>query len=144
MTRRPRSKRFVACIFGAMACFVGSAHCQDRLGILSQCAKVASHVEQRECLRRAAAASDEVLANAERRLSAKLGSADQDALPKRTAITAAQADAKEFIRYASKHCESFAALAFGGNSQSDRRLACRAELNHSRAQQLAAMAEAVR
>lgn len=117
---------------------------QDRFDVLDQCAERASHSEQRECLSGREVQSRVALGEAERRLLEKLQSADQDAALKQIAVRAAQADAKAFVPYASKHCESFAALAFGGNSQADRRMACHIELNYLRAQQISVLTKSVR
>jgi len=73
---------------------------------------------------------------AQKELIIKLRKIDEDANDKQRAIVCAQTDAQEYTIYAGKHCESFASLAYGGNSQGDRRLACHAELNSIRAQQV--------
>ena len=80
---------------------------------------------------------------AEKELMAKLQNADQEPNLKQRAIVATKADAQAFVAYAAKHCEAFASLAFGGNSQHDRRLACHVELNEVRTQQVNKIAKSV-
>jgi len=77
-----------------------------------------------------------VLESAEKSLTSKLRDVDQEPQEKQRAVAAVQSDAQAFISYAEKHCESFAALAYSGNSQGDRRLACHIELNLVRSRQL--------
>ena len=98
---------------------------------------------QRECFEAKMKASLAILGDAQRGLMKKLQAADQGKGEKERAAAAAQADAQAYVDYSGKHCESFAATAFGGNSQQDRRLACHIELNAIRAQQVAMVASSL-
>ena len=73
----------------------------------------------------------------------KLRNADEETFEKQRAIAAAKTDAQGFVTYVGKHCEAFAALAYGGNSQQDRRLACHIELNTMRTEQVTKVAAAI-
>jgi uncharacterized protein YecT (DUF1311 family) len=119
------------------------SHAGDRFELLAQCAANSSHVEQRECLERKMKESLVALGGAQKELMIKLRSVDVDAADKQRAIVRAQTDAQEYITYAGKHCESFASLTYGGNSQQDRRLACHAELNSIRAQQVSKVSASI-
>jgi uncharacterized protein YecT (DUF1311 family) len=136
--QRPASLLFSAYLVGAVL----PAAAQDRFELLSSCAAAASHVEQRECLERKMKISLAALQAAEKSLSSKLRDIDQEPVQKLHAVAAAQTDARAFTNYAEKHCEAFAALAYGGNSQGDRRLACHIELNMVRTRQLNKVTEA--
>lgn len=83
------------------------------------------------------------LDQAQRVLMSKLKGIEEDKELKQRAINAAHADARAYIGYSKMHCESFASLAFGGNSQHDRRIACHVELNLIRTRQLDAVASSL-
>jgi uncharacterized protein YecT (DUF1311 family) len=117
---------------------------EDRLTVLSICSRDGSHVQQRLCLESKMKESLSELNRAQRDLMSKLNGIEEDKGLKQQAISAAQADAQSYIGYSGKHCESFASLAFGGNSQHDRRLACHIELNLIRARQVDAVASSLR
>jgi len=119
------------------------ARAEDRFAILRACADDGSHVQQRECLESKMKESLAVLGEAQRGLMKKLQATDQEKGEKERAIAAAQADAQAYVGYSGKHCESFATMAFGGNSQQDRRLACHIELNAIRAQQVTMVASSL-
>ena len=119
------------------------ASAEDRFATLRTCADNASHVEQRECLEAKMKESLAALGEAQRGLMKKLQALDQGKNEKNQAVAAAHADAQAYVGYSHNHCESFATLAFGGNSQQDRRLACHIELNAVRAQQLATVASSL-
>jgi len=127
-----------------LACVVAPVHAEDRFSALSLCAENASHAEQRECLEQMMKVSVASLGAAQKGLMNKLRGVDQEAAEKQRAISAAQADAAAFVAYAGKHCEAFASLAYGGNSQQDRRLACQIELNSAREQQVNKIAASLR
>ena len=109
---------------------------EDRYEWLARCASGTSHVEQRSCLEEKVKESLAGLDSAQKELMVKLRRADQKSRQKHAAIAAAQADAQGYVAYATKHCEAFASLAYGGNSQQDRRLACHIEMNLIRAAQV--------
>ena len=137
------AKHRAAVLLMALLLWSELAYAQDRFAFLSACSANASHVEQRECLEAKMKRSLAELGEAQRGLMERLRAIDENAEDKNRAIAAAQADAAAFVSYASKHCESFAALAFGSNSQQDRRLACHIELNNLRAQQVTKVALSV-
>jgi uncharacterized protein YecT (DUF1311 family) len=120
-------------VFGSAS----AAHAEDRFGLLSSCASGRSHVEQRSCLQQKLVESRASLERTQQELIAHLRGVDQEPQAKQAALAASRSDAKAFVNYSQAHCNAFAALAYGGNSQQDRRLACQAELNSVRAQQLA-------
>ena len=135
--------RLAALFTVALGILSQPANAEDRLAILRACAVNASHVEQRDCLEAKTKDSLAVLGEEQRRLMKKLRAADRDKNEKKLAIAAAQDDAQAYVAYSRKHCESFAAMAFGGNSQQDRRLACHIELNAIRTQQVAMVASSL-
>ena len=119
------------------------SHAQDRFATLAECAAGSSHADQRECLERKMKESLSSLCEAQRKLMSKLRNVNEEAAQKQRAIVAAKTDAQGFVTYAGKHCEAFAALAYGSNSQQDRRLACHTELNAIRAEQVVKVAAAI-
>ena len=119
----------------ALLLFV-DANARDRFDVLRTCAKESSHVGQRECLEAEWKKSSAAASATERDFLARLTKADQVPQDKARALAAAADESAAYSQFAEKHCESFALLAFGGNSQGDRRLACRIELNWQRAVQL--------
>lgn len=132
-----------SCAAIALAATFGSAQGQDRFSILDQCAKDASHADQYECLVQRMKESLGSIAEAQGQLMTKLRSSDEDQTFKDAAIAAAQEDGQEFVAYVGKHCESFSMLAYGGNSQKDRRIACHVELSLVRARQIRRIAESL-
>ena len=132
--------RFVCLVLGLC---IPLAHAQDRFANLAECAAGSSHANQRECLERKMKESLSSLGEAQKELMLKLRNLNEEAAERQRAIAAAKTDAQGFVTYASKHCEAFAALAYGGNSQQDRRLACHTELNAIRAQQIVKVAAAI-
>lgn len=122
-----------AVVFGSAS----AAHAEDRFNLLSSCANGRPHIEQRACLQQKFIESRAALERAQQDFIEYLRTVDQEAQPKQVALAASRSDAKAFANYSQAHCSAFAALAYGGNSQQDRRLACQAELNSVRAQQLA-------
>ena len=116
---------------------VSTVNAEDRFDALASCADGRSHVEQRACLQQKQIESQASLERAHEEFIKYLRSVDQEARPKQTALAAARSDAEAFANYSKAHCNAFASLAYGGNSRQDRRLACQAELNSVRAQQLA-------
>jgi uncharacterized protein YecT (DUF1311 family) len=140
---RYRSSSFSLLTWFALAICVPPAQAQDRFAALENCAAGSSHVDQRECLERKVKESLSALGSAQKNLMTKLRNVDRGTSDKQRAMAAAKNDAQGFVTYASKHCEAFAALAYGGNSQHDRRLACHVELNAIRAEQLTKVAAAI-
>jgi hypothetical protein len=119
------------------------AHAQDRFATLAECATGSSHADQRVCLECKMKESLSALGEAQKKLMVTLRNVSEEAAEKQRAVAAAETDAQGFVTYASKHCEAFAALAYGGNSQQDRRLACHIELNTIRAGQVVKVAAAI-
>ena len=126
----PRPTWFILCT--ALLGTTLAATAQDRFELLSACNAGGSHAEQRKCLELKASESLVTLNSAEKSLIQKLRKVDQEPGVKQRAVAAAQEDAQAFVTYARKHCEAFASLAYGGNAQGDRRLACKIELNNAR------------
>jgi len=120
-------------VFGSAS----AAHAEDRFQLLSSCASDRSHVEQRACLQQKLVESRTALERTQQELNAHLRGVDQEPQAKQRALAASRSDAKAFVNYSQAHCIAFSALAYGGNSQQDRLLACQTELNSVRAQQLA-------
>ena len=119
------------------------AYAQDRFATLAECATGSSHADQRVCLERKMKESLSALGEAQKKLMLELRNVSEEAAKKQRAVSAAKTDAQGFVTYASRHCEAFAALAYGGNSQQDRRLACHIELNVIRAEQVSKVAAAI-
>jgi len=126
-----------AVIYMAVLGSARAAHAEDRFQLLSSCASDRSHVEQRACLQQKLVESRAALERAQQELIAHLRGAAQEPQAKQPALAASRSDAKAFVNYSQAHCSAFSSLAYGGNSQQDRLLACQTELNSVRAQQLA-------
>ena len=130
-------RRHLSSALSVLALFLSPpTSAQDRFEVLRACAKGSAHVGQRECLATESEKSKSAVSAAERELAARITKTDERAQDKARALAAAVDEAAAFGQYADKHCDSFASLSFGGNSQDDRRLACHIELNLLRALQL--------
>jgi hypothetical protein len=117
---------FASVIFSALPC-----KAQDRFEVLVTCSNFPSHVEQRNCLNEKVKESLAELEIARKSLMSAIAAWDQDQVYKDRARAMYQAEGAGFVEYAGKQCEAFAALAAGGNSQEDRRLACHYQLNRT-------------
>jgi len=108
-----------------------SAHCQ-RASSGEGCFDQGGQADARECLQRQRQQSDAALRQAEGSLAASLQRWQERPTPRRRALEALEASAREHQRYRQAQCSLQAALAAGGTGTTHRRLLCEIALNEER------------
>ncbi|MDR3439631.1 lysozyme inhibitor LprI family protein [Telmatospirillum sp.] len=133
-------KRIGFCLAASLPALIfstSSASVLDERALREECSAL-SQAGMQDCLAKKAKNSQDVLRQAEENVASLLSKWDEDDKYVNQAKANLAASNKEFVKYRESQCELSASLGGGaiGNALEMRRLACVAELNSRRSEQL--------